>query len=130
MGNDISKALFDKRQELELKYEARTREHELEVKKAEMNHQHKIIELMALMKQTKFQGGKELLLSYMETLNIIIRQNSTVFEKAASLLDQLGNDNLPESLKKSIEKAVQKDLEVLNHDTLFIMRIYFCFFII
>jgi hypothetical protein len=69
MGSNISKALENQKQKLELKYE-------IEAKKADMNHQHKIAELIAQMKQTKLQGGKEILISYMETVNAIIRQNN------------------------------------------------------
>ncbi|RGB30224.1 hypothetical protein C1646_765611 [Rhizophagus diaphanus] len=117
MGNEISNA----RKKLELEYEARKRDTDLraeesknnyilEIRKADMEHQHKIAELMAQMRQTKLQSGKELLLSYLEIMNTIIQQNSTVFQSVEPLLKQLQNDKLSDSMKGSIERACDKAL--------------------
>lgn len=38
-----------------------------------MEHQQKIAELMAQMKETKLQAGKELILSYVDTMKLIIQ---------------------------------------------------------
>ncbi|CAG8535921.1 26046_t:CDS:2 [Gigaspora rosea] len=43
--------------------------------KAKMEHQHKIAELIAQMKQTKMQNGKEFKLAYLGPLSAIIQQN-------------------------------------------------------
>ncbi|CAG8715295.1 hypothetical protein GLOIN_2v1789405 [Rhizophagus irregularis DAOM 181602=DAOM 197198] len=119
MGNGASKAFEEAKRKMELEYEARKRDtelrgqelkinYELQIRKADMEHQHKIAELMAQMKQTKLQAGKELLLSYMETMNLIIQQNGTTFQTALPLLQQLSNDKLSDSMKQATERAIQK----------------------
>ncbi|CAG8666847.1 3392_t:CDS:2 [Funneliformis caledonium] len=119
MGNTTSKALEELKRRKDLEYEARKREielcsqesknnYELQIRKADMEHQHKIAELITQMKQTKLQAGKELLLSYMDTMNIIIQQNGNCFNAAIPLLQQLNNDKLSDSLRGATEKAIQK----------------------
>ncbi|RIA99531.1 hypothetical protein C1645_747035 [Glomus cerebriforme] len=119
MGNSASKVFEDAKRKMELEYEARKREtelraeelkinYELETRKADMEHQHKIAELMAQMKQTKLQAGKELLISYMEMMKLIIQQNGTTFQAALPLLQQLGNDKLSDSMKEATENAIKK----------------------
>ncbi|CAG8557382.1 10822_t:CDS:2 [Ambispora leptoticha] len=110
MGNEASKALEYAENRLELEYKARERETDLAIRKADMEHQHKIAELIAEMKQTKLQTGKELQLAYMETMKAIIQQNSTSFQTVKPLLEQLNNNKLSDSMKKSIENACAKVL--------------------
>jgi hypothetical protein len=76
------------------------RRSELERKRANMNQ---IFETLAQIKQVKV----------MDTLNLIIRQNSSIFENVIPLLEQLKDDKLSKEMKKSIEKTAQKALEVL-----------------
>ncbi|CAG8707781.1 12251_t:CDS:2, partial [Funneliformis mosseae] len=119
MGNTTSKALEELKHRNDLEYEARKREielrsqesknnYDLQIRKADMEHQHKIAELITQMKQTKLQAGKELLLSYMDTMKIIIQQNGSCLDAAIPLLQQLNNDKLSDSLKKATERAIKK----------------------
>ena len=86
-----------------------------------MKHQHKIADSMAQMRKTKLQAGKELFISYMDTMNIIIQQNDTIFNAALPLLQQLSNDKLSDSIKQATEKAIEKIYNV------FIYVIFYCF---
>ncbi|GES78531.1 hypothetical protein GLOIN_2v1789405 [Rhizophagus clarus] len=119
MGNTASRAFDEAKRKIELEYEARKRENELrndelkfnyglEIRKAEMEHQHKIAELMTQMKQTKLHAGKELIISYMNTMNLIIQQNNTTFQAALPLLQQLNNDKLSDSMRDATEKVIKK----------------------
>ncbi|CAG8512860.1 2259_t:CDS:2 [Ambispora gerdemannii] len=60
------------------------------------------------MKPTNYETGKEFLLAYMQITTSIIQQNSTVFEKASPLIQQISNDKTPDSIKKAAEKAITK----------------------
>ncbi|RIB12975.1 hypothetical protein C2G38_2199247 [Gigaspora rosea] len=72
-----------KQQEIEYKLAKRNNEilkdkQKLEKMKAKMEHQHKIAELIAQMKQTKMQNGKEFKLAYLGPLSAIIQQNKAL----------------------------------------------------
>ncbi|CAG8668980.1 13735_t:CDS:2 [Acaulospora morrowiae] len=119
MGNAADKIIEQKRCKMELEYEARKRDvdlrdkefknrHTLEIRKSEADYQHKIAELITEMKKSKLQAGKELALSYINTMNLIIEQNSTIFESAEPLLQRLENGKLPESVKKATENFIEK----------------------
>jgi len=58
--------------------------------------------------QTNLEAGKELLLSYMEIMNLIIQQNSTTHQNIILLSQQLSNDKLPDSIKEAIQEAIKK----------------------
>ncbi|CAG8801018.1 33151_t:CDS:2 [Gigaspora margarita] len=94
----------NRKRQMELEYEARKRDidlrteeskrnYELQRRKADIEHQHKIAELIAQMKQTKLQAGKELVFTYMKTINMIIDQD---------------NERLPEPIKNTIQNAINK----------------------
>jgi hypothetical protein len=134
MGNAASKALNEKRRKIELEHEARKRDIELraeelkfnyglEIRKAEMEHQHKITELITQMKQAKLHAGKELIISYMDTMNLIIQQNGSTFQAAVPLLQQLSNNKLSDSMREATENIVKKIYDVIFCFTLF----FFCF---
>ncbi|GBB92070.1 hypothetical protein RclHR1_01960020 [Rhizophagus clarus] len=126
MGNTASRAFDEAKRKIELEYEARKRENELrndelkfnyglEIRKAEMEHQHKIAELMTQMKQTKLHAGKELIISYMNTMNLIIQQNNTTFQAALPLLQQLNNDKLSDSMRDATEKGYMPPERLLDY---------------
>ncbi|CAG8536160.1 6128_t:CDS:2 [Funneliformis mosseae] len=118
-NNSSSNALEEERHRMNIAYEAHKREtelrsrelqinYELQIRKADTEHQHKIAELITLMKLTKLQTGKELLLSYMETMNLIIQQNGASLNAIMPLLQKLESDKLSTSLEKATEKAIKK----------------------
>ncbi|KAF0515414.1 hypothetical protein F8M41_017309 [Gigaspora margarita] len=109
----------NRKRQMELEYEARKRDidlrteeskrnYELQRRKADIEHQHKIAELIAQMKQTKLQAGKELVFTYMKTINMIIDQNSNIFRSSEPLLNQLKDERLPEQIKNTIQNAINK----------------------
>ncbi|CAG8572259.1 3845_t:CDS:2 [Ambispora gerdemannii] len=89
------------------KDEVKTR-YAFEEKRMDLEHQHKIAELITQMKLTKSQAGKELVLAYMAMLTSIIQQNNTVFEKAVPLIQQISDGKTPDSIKKAAEKAIAR----------------------
>ncbi|CAG8586197.1 4014_t:CDS:2 [Diversispora eburnea] len=83
---------------------------DLERKKANIEHQHKINELIAQRKQTKLHAGKEILLSYLNMMTSIIEQNNTACHTAISL-SQLNSDKLSDSMNELLDyskKQVQE----------------------
>jgi len=100
-----------RKRDTELRSEEARRNYELELKKADMAHQHKIAELITQMKQTKLQTGKELVLAYMKTMTAIIEQNNSIFQTSGPLLNQLKDEKLPSSVKGNIENVVNKAFE-------------------
>ncbi|CAG8678563.1 14291_t:CDS:2 [Dentiscutata erythropus] len=93
------------KRDIELSTEEMKKSFEFQKKKTEMEHQHKIAELIVQMKQTKLQAGKELLLAYMKTIHAIIEQNANIFQAVDPLLNQLKDEILPKSVMSTIEKA-------------------------
>ena len=81
----------------------------LEIKKVEMKRQRKVAELIVQMKH----GEGELLGSYMESINSIIKQNAATYQTVVPLLQQLGNDKLSGSIKKATESSIEKTYKVL-----------------
>jgi hypothetical protein len=114
-----------RKQETELRNEMK-KNYELELKKADLVHQHKIAEFITQMKQTKLQTGKELSLAYMKTITTIIGQNNNLFKAATTLLNQLKDKSLPDSVRGTVEKAVDKAFEVLRCNSLF--TLFYCVF--
>ncbi|RIB05503.1 hypothetical protein C2G38_2219489 [Gigaspora rosea] len=97
-----------RKRDIDLRTEESKRNYELQRRKADIEHQHKIAELIAQMKQTKLQTGKELVFTYMKTINMIIDQNSNIFRSSEPLLNQLKDERLPEPIKNTIQNAINK----------------------
>ncbi|CAG8497334.1 8327_t:CDS:2 [Gigaspora rosea] len=97
-----------RKRDIDLRTEESKRNYELQRRKADIEHQHKIAELIAQMKQTKLQTGKELVFTYMKTINMIIDQKSNIFRSSEPLLNQLKDERLPEPIKNTIQNAINK----------------------
>ncbi|CAG8680729.1 10595_t:CDS:2, partial [Acaulospora morrowiae] len=75
---------------------------ELKEKEMELNRQREIAELIIELKKTKSKYFSELTKSYMDIICEIIKQNSVLYDKANDSLNKMTNENLPESVKKTI----------------------------
>ncbi|CAI2169803.1 18537_t:CDS:2 [Funneliformis geosporum] len=80
----------------------------LEERKLDMEHQHKISELFTEMKLAKFQVGKELILTYMQTVNNIIEQNGKVFVAANSMMNTITNEKMPQGVRDAASIALER----------------------
>ncbi|CAG8522271.1 16476_t:CDS:2 [Dentiscutata erythropus] len=75
----------------------------------DVENKYKIDELLAQMKLSKLQAGKELVNTCMKAVTLIIDQNSNVFRTSQDLLNQLKDEKLPKSTKTTIINKVLQD---------------------
>ncbi|CAG8723598.1 18219_t:CDS:2, partial [Racocetra fulgida] len=94
--------------------EAAKNKHELEKGKAMMEHHHKISELIMQIQQTKQQNGKDIIQTYLGTVNDLIQKNIDIHRQIFPLIDQINDekyDKIPRDIKEAIHESIKKTLK-------------------